>query len=307
MLENDQDLQVSLKPESATTASKQGRDIRKMFNKVDSGSKRSSLKAGAVSGQEEALPSREESPEKGSTKSPEPPIKKKRGRPKKAQSSTSNSTAQTSPADKTGEKNSGKPEEVDQGRSRRVRKVIKPVEDEEEEEDEETELDSGETDKPKACKKCSGCVRSKGCKKVARWNKKQREQGDLAKKVVKRSLQDIGKQVGDDGQLLTEEPEKENIDPSKEKSSVRRAKKTRNESSSKEEVDAAQDDVSEAGSEDIDVVNESYLEEIAKFMEATKLGLVPEPPTKGDGNCWYRAVAEQVIMMIRRGAMINLS
>ena len=306
MLEHDQDLQVSLKPESANTASKQGRDIRKMFNKVDSGSKRSSLKAGAVSGQEEALPSREESLEKGSTKSPEPPIKKKRGRPKKAQSSTANSTVHTSP-DKTDEKKRSKLEEVDQGRSRRVRKVIKPVVDEEEEEVEETELDSGETDKPKACKKCSGCVRSKGCKKVARWNKKQREQSDLAKKVVKRSLQDIDKQVEDDGQLPTEEPEKENIDPSKEESSVKRAKKTKNESSSKEEVDAAQDDVSEAGSEDIDVVNESYLEEIAKFMEATKLGLVPEPPTKGDGNCWYRAVAEQVIMMIRRGAMINLS
>ena len=302
LAEHNQDLQVSLKPVSATTAAKQGRDIRKMFNKVDSGSKRSSLKAeDLVSGQEEALPSRDER-KKGNTKSPEPPIKKKRGRPKKAQSSTSDSIAQTSPADKTGEKKRGKLEEVDQGRSRRVRKVIKPVVDEE-----ETELDSAETDKPKACKKCSGCVRSKGCKKVARWNKKQREEGDLAKKVVKRSLQDIDKQVEDDGQLLTEEPEKENIDPSKEKSSVKRAKKTKNESSSKEEVDAAQDDVSEAGSEDIDVVNESYLEEIAKFMEATKLGLVPEPPTKGDGNCWYRAVAEQVIMMIRRGAMINLS
>ena len=301
LAEHNQDLQVSLKPVSATTAAKQGRDIRKMFNKVDSGSKRSSLKAeDLVSGQEEALPSRDESLAKGSTKSLEPPIKKKRGRPKKTQSSTSNSTAQTSPADKTGEKKRGKLEEVDQGRSRRVRKVIKPIVDEE-----ETELDSAETDKPKACKKCSGCVRSKGCKKVARWNKKQREEGDLAKKVVKRSLQDIDKQVEDDGQLLTEEPEKENIDPSNEKSSVKRAKKTENES--KEEVDAAQDDVSEAGSEDIDVVNESYLEEIAKFMEATELGLVPDPPTKGDGNCWYRAVAEQVIMMIRRGAMINLS
>merc|ERR1712012_1364549 len=299
LLEHDQDLHVSLKPESANTTLKQGHDIRKMFNKVDSGSKRPSLKAGdLVSGQEEALPSREESLGKGYTKSPEPPIKRKRGRPKKTQSSTSNSTTQSSSADKTGEKKRGKPEEVDQGRSRRVRKVIKPVVDEEEEEDEETELDSGETDKPKACKKCSGCVRSKGCKKVARWNKKQREEGDLAKKEVKRSLQDIDKQVEDDGQLLTEEPEKENIDPSKGKSSVKRAKKTKNESSSKEEVDAAQDDVSEAGSDDIDVVNESYLEEIAKFMEATKLGLVPDPPTKGDGNCWYRAVAEQVIVMI---------
>merc|ERR1712012_1173176 len=61
LLEHDQDLQVSLKPESANTTLKQGRDIRKMFNKVDSGSKRPSLKAGdLVSGQEEALPSREE-------------------------------------------------------------------------------------------------------------------------------------------------------------------------------------------------------------------------------------------------------
>ena len=60
MLEHDQDLHVSLKPESANTTLKQGRDIRKMFNKVDSGSKRPSLKAGDfVSGQEEALPYQE--------------------------------------------------------------------------------------------------------------------------------------------------------------------------------------------------------------------------------------------------------
>merc|ERR1712141_828379 len=35
---------------------------------------------------------------------------------------------------------------------------------------------------------------------------------------------------------------------------------------------------------------------ISKFMEATDLGLIPDPPTKGDGNCWYRAAAEQVIV-----------
>ena len=50
----------------------------------------------------------------------------------------------------------------------------------------------------------------------------------------------------------------------------------------------------------MDVVNESYLEEIAKFMEATDLGLIPDPPTKGDGNCWYRAAAEQVLIWLNR-------
>ena len=38
----------------------------------------------------------------------------------------------------------------------------------------------------------------------------------------------------------------------------------------------------------------NYLSEIRKFLKANKLALSPTPPTKGDGNCWFRAVAEQV-------------
>ena len=87
-----------------------------------------------------------------------------------------------------------------------------------------------------------------------------------------------------------EQPEKENIDPTTDKELVKKAKKTKKEARSEE----ADEDVASEGNEDIDVVNESYLEEIAKFMEATDLGLIPDPPTKGDGNCWYRAAAEQV-------------
>ena len=38
----------------------------------------------------------------------------------------------------------------------------------------------------------------------------------------------------------------------------------------------------------------NYISEIKKFLKANKLALSPTPPTKGDGNCWFRAVAEQV-------------
>ena len=38
----------------------------------------------------------------------------------------------------------------------------------------------------------------------------------------------------------------------------------------------------------------NYISEIKKFLKANKLPLSPTPPTKGDGNCWFRAVAEQV-------------
>ena len=93
-----------------------------------------------------------------------------------------------------------------------------------------------------------------------------------------------------------EQPEKENIDPTTDEKLVKKVKKAKKKvQPGKADVDETGDDASE-GSEDMDVVNESYLEEIAKFMEATDLGLIPDPPTKGDGNCWYRAAAEQVVI-----------
>lgn len=43
-----------------------------------------------------------------------------------------------------------------------------------------------------------------------------------------------------------------------------------------------------------DVNGEEYLGKISTFLAATNLGLVPQPVTLGDGNCWYRAAAHQV-------------
>lgn len=38
-----------------------------------------------------------------------------------------------------------------------------------------------------------------------------------------------------------------------------------------------------------------YIAEIDQFMKETNLQLEPKPATKGDGNCWYRAAACQVV------------
>jgi len=38
-----------------------------------------------------------------------------------------------------------------------------------------------------------------------------------------------------------------------------------------------------------------YIAEIEQFMKETNLQLEPKPATKGDGNCWYRAAACQVV------------
>ena len=38
-----------------------------------------------------------------------------------------------------------------------------------------------------------------------------------------------------------------------------------------------------------------YIEEINKFLAETELQLQARPATKGDGNCWFRAVADQVV------------
>jgi len=39
-----------------------------------------------------------------------------------------------------------------------------------------------------------------------------------------------------------------------------------------------------------------YIEEIDKFMKETGLNLKAFPPTKGDGNCWFRAISDQVVI-----------
>ena len=119
-----------------------------------------------------------------------------------------------------------------------------------------------------------------------------RTQQEVNSEVVEQGISPAAVSLKGETTIDVEQPEKENIDPTNDEKLVKKAKKTKKETRA-EEVDD-EDAASEAGSEDIDVVNESYLEEIAKFMEATDLGLIPDPPTKGDGNCWYRAAAEQV-------------
>ena len=37
-----------------------------------------------------------------------------------------------------------------------------------------------------------------------------------------------------------------------------------------------------------------YIKFISDLMKANSLALSPSPLTKGDGNCWFRAVADQV-------------
>jgi len=57
----------------------------------------------------------------------------------------------------------------------------------------------GQGGKPSPCKNCSGCVRKKGCKKVAMWNKAQKQTGAVvankARKVSRRS-QSVSTNIG---------------------------------------------------------------------------------------------------------------
>ena len=196
---------------------------------------------------------RPEQPDDDEPKAPTPtsPQKKKRGRPKKTDSSASKNTAKLKETAQNDEQLRKTPSELGTGRPRRGCRESKPVM-----EGEDEEVDTA----------------------VDNDKKIQRSPGSLEGETT----------------IDVEQPQKENIDPTIDGKVVKKAKKTKKEACP-EEVDAVEDDVSE-GSEDMDVVNESYLEEIAKFMEATDLGLIPDPPTKGDGNCWYRAAAEQVFI-----------
>ena len=48
--------------------------------------------------------------------------------------------------------------------------------------------------------------------------------------------------------------------------------------------------MSQAREEDLE-----YCHQVAEFLATTSLSLTPSlPPTLGDGNCWYRAMATQV-------------
>ena len=48
-----------------------------------------------------------------------------------------------------------------------------------------------------------------------------------------------------------------------------------------------------------------FLSFVAEVLQANELALSPSPPTKGDGNCWFRAVADQVEFLNIPGKVRN--
>ena len=79
-------------------------------------------------------------------------------------------------------------------------------------------------------------------------------------------------------------PKKQKIDPEKEKNSTNSEKDAT-------EPRSEESDVCEFGKDEL-----QYIKEIEEFMKAVDLNFQPKPPTKGDGNCWYRAAAAQVVI-----------
>ena len=254
MDEEGEDLQVTLKPR--TPLPKHGQDIRQMFNGVGPSSTKASKKEEQkrMSSPCKVEPTSEEIPSSDcktdrlgekDKEAPTTPLKRKRGRPKKTESSAQSKEVRPNEELKPRKDAAVLSSERPHRGCREIRHVV-------EEHNEEEEVDDG---------------------KAASGDHKKRQKS---------------KKFGS----------KENIDPITDDKLTKKGKKTTKEASP-EELNEAGDDGSE-GSEDMDVVNESYLEEIAKFMEATDLGLIPDPPTKGDGNCWYRAAAEQVLIWLNR-------
>jgi len=79
-------------------------------------------------------------------------------------------------------------------------------------------------------------------------------------------------------------PKKQKIDPEKEKNSTNSEKDAT-------EPRSEESDVCEFGKDEL-----QYIKEIEEFMKKVDLNFQPKPPTKGDGNCWYRAAAAQVVI-----------
>ena len=53
-----------------------------------------------------------------------------------------------------------------------------------------------EGEKPSACNNCTGCARKKGCKKVARWNKVQKQAGGVVARKVPRRSRSVSTNIG---------------------------------------------------------------------------------------------------------------
>ena len=100
--------------------------------------------------------------------------------------------------------------------------------------------------------------------------------------------------------------EKENIDPDENANEDGAAKKETKAKKKKlketsDQAEAAFEDEEEDGddgNEELVKDEIQYIEDVRTFLAVTDLCLVPDPPTKGDGNCWYRAAADQVTNLL---------
>jgi len=79
----------------------------------------------------------------------------------------------------------------------------------------------------------------------------------------------------------------------KENKEVKKEKKPKVEGPDMFATDKEMDELE--GHEELTQNELDYIAEIDQFMKETNLPLEPTPATKGDGNCWYRAAACQVV------------
>ena len=113
-------------------------------------------------------------------------------------------------------------------------------------------------------------------------------QGEIGKMFKKSS--------GKKNQKENVSPEESAVDKVESKTKAEKKNKTVVEESKKEKLkeDDDEEEVYNA-EEELSEDELKYIEDVEEFLSGTDLCLTPSPPTKGDGNCWYRAAAAQVL------------
>ena len=104
----------------------------------------------------------------------------------------------------------------------------------------------------------------------------------------------------DDGPVEKIKPQEENPesteDPEKTIDKGKKRGKFKKEDTVETDRNLTNDEIDEECDREFCQQDRYYIEEIDKFMKETGLNLKASPPTKGDGNCWFRAVADQVVL-----------
>jgi len=77
---------------------------------------------------------------------------------------------------------------------------------------------------------------------------------------------------------------------------VKKKGKSKKEETAVTDRSLSNDDIDEDCDREFCHQDRCYIEEIDKFMKETGLNLKAFPPTKGDGNCWFRAISDQVVI-----------